>query len=549
MALAASSAGAVTFAYTGAAQSYTAQYAGIYNVVATGAGGGAGYHITDGTVYYSTGGAGIAVGAHVTVGAATNLAVIVGGGGKSGSNQGSGSGGGGSFVLGVGASPVVVAGGGGGGGAGGNGYGGGSGLAGSAGGSGSGNAGYGTGGTGGFGGHGGTYSVFNGGGGGGLYGRGSAGQGRYSGNGGSSAPGFAGGVGTGLSRPAGGFGGGGASGYLGGGGGGGFSGGGGGGGGSGGGGGGGGSFTMAGATNITSQASTLADGNGAVSIDALRYFASPTIATDVLDFGTVRGVSAARTAVLTVGNGTVVSGITDTLVTTLGASSSSVITSTAAPNPIAARHAGTITYTLAGSGPGTVSESVALGFASHSATGPDVALGGKSVPVKGTVSDIAYGIVGSKGAGHLSFVNDGYVLDLGTVAAGSRALSTQFTVRNDAAAASYGEALGGAFNGLKSDGFSFTGLAGGAQRSLGTLGFSLAGLSDGFHSQTIDLETFSNFTGLEQLDLGDRLITVEVNVTAAIPVAGVPEPATWGLLTAGFGMIGAAMRRRKPQLA
>lgn len=29
------------------------------------------------------------------------------------------------------------------------------------------------------------------------------------------------------------------------------------------------------------------------------------------------------------------------------------------------------------------------------------------------------------------------------------------------------------------------------------------------------------------------------------PIAGVPEPATWGLMIAGFGLIGAAMRRAK----
>jgi len=34
-------------------------------------------------------------------------------------------------------------------------------------------------------------------------------------------------------------------------------------------------------------------------------------------------------------------------------------------------------------------------------------------------------------------------------------------------------------------------------------------------------------------------------VLAGSPVAGVPEPAAWILLVGGFGMIGAAMRRRK----
>ena len=31
--------------------------------------------------------------------------------------------------------------------------------------------------------------------------------------------------------------------------------------------------------------------------------------------------------------------------------------------------------------------------------------------------------------------------------------------------------------------------------------------------------------------------------------AGVPEPATWGLMLGGFGMAGAAMRRRRRTMA
>ena len=34
-----------------------------------------------------------------------------------------------------------------------------------------------------------------------------------------------------------------------------------------------------------------------------------------------------------------------------------------------------------------------------------------------------------------------------------------------------------------------------------------------------------------------------------VSIAAVPEPATWGLMIAGFGMIGATMRRRAVKLA
>ena len=87
------------------------------------------------------------------------------------------------------------------------------------------------------------------------------------------------------------------------------------------------------------------------------------------------------------------------------------------------------------------------------------------------------------------------------------------------------------------------------QSDLGLLGFDPAGLSLGLHSQTIDFYAFSEFGIMGTIGGFDHSIIVEANVTAAIPVAGVPEPATWGLLTAGFGMIGAAMRRRQPRLA
>ena len=32
------------------------------------------------------------------------------------------------------------------------------------------------------------------------------------------------------------------------------------------------------------------------------------------------------------------------------------------------------------------------------------------------------------------------------------------------------------------------------------------------------------------------------------PVGGVPEPATWGLMIAGFGGVGAVLRRRRPSV-
>lgn len=108
-----SSAKAVTFNYTGGAQTYQIANAGVYNVQAFGAQGGQsnGY----------AGGYGAGIGGHVTFALNTNLDILVGGHGGNGLSQspsngaarGGGGGGGGTFVF-IGSDPVVMAGGGGG---------------------------------------------------------------------------------------------------------------------------------------------------------------------------------------------------------------------------------------------------------------------------------------------------------------------------------------------------------------------------------------------------------------------------------------------------
>ncbi len=71
MALAATSAEALTFVYTGTIQHYTVAATGIYNVVAAGAHGG--------YTLFAEGGQGIAIGAHVSLTAGTMLDIVVGG--------------------------------------------------------------------------------------------------------------------------------------------------------------------------------------------------------------------------------------------------------------------------------------------------------------------------------------------------------------------------------------------------------------------------------------------------------------------------------------
>ena len=92
-------------------------------------------------------------------------------------------------------------------------------------------------------------------------------------------------------------------------------------------------------------------------------------------------------------------------------------------------------------------------------------------------------------------------------------------------------------------GGSFADLAGGNTQLLGTLTFDRTGLSTGLHTQVIDFSLFSRFTGLADYALPGTQITVLANVLGA--PGGVPEPASWTLLIAGFGLVGASMRHRK----
>jgi hypothetical protein len=248
-----SGAGATTFIFTGSEVVFTVPASGLYDITAFGAQGGQSLN---------TGGLGAEAEGDILLSGGTALTVLAGGAGANG-NVGAlgygGGGGGGSFVF-EGLATLAAAGGGGGGGGGPFGAPGGPGLATTAGGGGTGS---GLGGSGGAGGLGGTGGGFSGGGGGaGVLGGGTSATGSSPGAGAGSI------TSPGATQVAGGFGGGGGSGFIGAGAGGGFSGGGGGGGfhGSIGGGGGGGSY-LASLFTISILTSGVNGGNGYVTID------------------------------------------------------------------------------------------------------------------------------------------------------------------------------------------------------------------------------------------------------------------------------------------
>lgn len=320
------------------------------------------------------------------------------------------------------------------------------------------------------------------------------------------------------------------------------------------------------------QTTTKASGNdGLVTIDAVRLFAvasakvsDPFSRSGTIDFGVVRsGATIQKT--LTIRNLVSAGSVSDTLVTTSLdlLSFTRGVTSTGAPGPVLPGASGSVIYTLAASTPGVVAGFTFDSYVSKSSSGPDISAGGDFLQFRGTVTDPAHASLSNTGTGLLSFVNGKYILNFGDVATGSSLLSTGLIVNNGASTNQYGEALGGSYTGLSTDGFgfgggTFSGLAGGHQFDLGALSFDPSGLSIGLHTTTLNMSTFSHYalsTGfynpfgpnngfLADLNLGDIQILVEANVLGGAPVAGVPEPATWTLFIGGFGLIGVALRRR-----
>jgi len=68
-------------------------------------------------------------------------------------------------------------------------------------------------------------------------------------------------------------------------------------------------------------------------------------------------------------------------------------------------------------------------------------------------------------------------------------------------------------------------------------------------SGTLRNNVFSNWRGMLQMGGQAHEDNVSWSTIAQISFAYVPEPATWAMLIAGFGLVGAAMRRRNQAVA
>lgn len=78
-------------------------------------------------------------------------------------------------------------------------------------------------------------------------------------------------------------------------------------------------------------------------------------------------------------------------------------------------------------------------------------------------------------------------------------------------------------------------------------GFKTAGLSAGLYTSDGMSFSTSRFLGLDDTPGTFTRVLFRANILGN--VTAVPEPATSGLMIAGFGMIGGAMRRRVAQTA
>jgi hypothetical protein len=259
-----------------------------------------------------------------------------------------------------------------------------------------------------------------------------------------------------------------------------------------------------------------------------------------VSFGTVRQ-GATATAALTLTNGAT-GALTDSLVTRVASLPARV--SATPPGPLAAGQSGVVAFSLNTATAGSFHGTGALSFASHDAELADLQ-SSQSLSFSGTVTELASAVVFKQGgAGDWSGAGDAFTLDLGLLSGSGGSVQTELALTNGNRGAAFSELLDGHFALSGPAAFSFNGvsllsaLAGGGSERGHWLGFDPAGLDSGRYSATLTFEGLSRFSGLSDLALQPITITVLAQVQA------VPEPGSWALMLAGFGLGGAALGRR-----
>lgn len=201
--------------------------------------------------------------------------------------------------------------------------------------------------------------------------------------------------------------------------------------------------------------------------------------------------------------------------------------------------------TTAGAFTGTAS----VNLASSNADMADLSLGSTSISLMGTVNNYASAaFTKTAGNGLFSFVNGGWVLDFGTVAQNSSALSSSLGVRNTATGQA--DDLNGMFTYVAAAPFSLSGFNQFTGIGAGSLFSGLGVLFNtnliGQFSQTITLNSYGSNASGYLGNLADLQLTVMGNVTTTTtpPVTPVPEPSTFVLMIGGLGVVAWARKRR-----
>jgi len=194
---------------------------------------------------------------------------------------------------------------------------------------------------------------------------------------------------------------------------------------------------------------------------------------------------------------------------------------------------------------GTKTGTVAVGFASNGTNSgySDSALSSQTVTVNGQVNyyaDAAFSLV--NGGNLASADSTHYTLSLGSVELNTGSYTATITLNNVLHDATYQDLLGGGFDVSSKGEFTLNGFDGtltsivsGSNITL-TVSFNTAGATEGLHSGTILFNpTSANATATESLS----------QISLALDVQVVPEPATWSMIVGGLGMMIFAQRARR----
>lgn len=300
----------------------------------------------------------------------------------------------------------------------------------------------------------------------------------------------------------------------------------------------------------TTNAADMALTPGSASLNGKVYTkAVGQLNTNAVNFGIVHVGDVVGAKNVSVTNGAAVTALNDVLTGDISGGSSPFSVSGTLGSGVAAgnTNVSSLNVGLNTATAGVYSGNASVNFKSHNADMTDLTLGSSNVSLSGTVNNYASAAFAkSAGLGSFNFQNGSWVLDFGSVQAGSSNVFATLGVRNTAAGPAdvlNGDFSFGAGNGFGFTGFNlFTGI--GAGSMFGNLGVLLNTTSVGLFSQTVSLDWFgSNASGYVG-NTSTLQLTVTGNVTNVAPPTTVPEPSTFVLMIGGLAAVAYARKRR-----